>query len=306
MLLREERTFFLATHINPDGDALGSTLALALALEALGKETVIYDRDRIPEFYRFLPGSERFTSSLPKHPGHLVLLDCNEPERAGLDNVTVRSSAVIDHHETSGSFGDIRWIVPQAAATGIMVYHLIRDLGVRLTPEIATNLYVAVAIDTGTFRYSNTDAGVLRISADLVDAGADPGALARALYETWSDRRFFLLIRVLGTLELMNGIAFTHVTNDMFHETGTLPEDTEHFSNFPRMIDRVLVSAFFREMDGGWKVSLRSKGEVDVARVAETFRGGGHMNAAGYKVRTDLATAKEHLLRALVAAIEAR
>jgi phosphoesterase RecJ-like protein len=299
-LIREEKTFFIATHINPDGDALGSSLALSLALESLGKKTALYDRDHIPELYHFLPGHERFTNSLPSGGSPLIILDCNEPERAGLSDVSLPYSAVIDHHETVRDFGDIRWVDPFAAATGIMVHSLIKALGVGITKDIATNLYTAIAVDTGTFRYSNTDSEVLRVSAELVDAGADPGVISVALYESWSGERFRLLLKVLGTLEIVGDIGISYVTQGMFAETGTTPEDTEHFSNFPRMMKRIKVSAFFREVDGGWKVSLRSRGDFDVARIAEMFKGGGHRNAAGYKVAADMKTAKEVLVKAVM------
>lgn len=298
-LLKRENAFFIATHINPDGDTLGSALALSSALESMGKKTILYNREHVPELYFFLPGHERIVDSLSVKGLPVVLLDCNDDERAGIDNVSMTYSAVIDHHETVRDFGDVRWIEPRAAATGIMVYYLIKELGVGITADMAINLYTAIAVDTGTFRYSNTDAEVLRVSAELVDAGADPASIAAQIYEAWSERRFRLLIKVLNTLEIINQIAITYVTKEMLAETGASPEDTEHFSNFPRMMNHIKVSAFFREIEDGWKVSLRSRGEVDVAKIAEGFKGGGHRNAAGYKTRAGLETVKARLLDAL-------
>ncbi len=301
-LLQEQR-FFIATHRNPEGDALGSSLALSMALESMGKDTVVYDRDPVPEFYRFLPGNGRFTSSsasLKNDRLPLVLLDCNEPERAGLDPVTFARSAVIDHHETLRDFGDIKWVEPRAAATGVMVYGLIRELGVDITRDMATNLYVAIAIDTGTFRYNSTTPDALRIAAELAELGAAPAAVSEALYESWSRGRFRLLTGVLNTVELVGDIAICVATREMFSETGTTGADTENFPNFPRMIGDIKVSAFFREVEGGWKVSLRSKGDINVAELASRFQGGGHRNAAGYTVKTDLKRAKEELIKALV------
>jgi len=182
----------------------------------------------------------------------------------------------------------------------MMVYYLIKELGATITREMATNLYAAIAIDTGTFRYRNTTPEVLRVCASLIDSGADPASIAEAMYETWSEKRFRLLVSVLNTLEIVDGVAFTHATEEMFRETGASPDETENFSNFPRMIGDVKVSAFFREMDGGYlKASLRSRGDTNVARIAEVFDGGGHRNAAGYKIKADLRTAKERLLEAL-------
>ncbi|HUO78175.1 MAG TPA: bifunctional oligoribonuclease/PAP phosphatase NrnA [Thermodesulfovibrionales bacterium] len=298
----QERKFFIATHIRPEGDALGSSLALSLALESMGKETTLYERDPVPALYRFLPGYKRFThthSPLAQDGLPLLLLDCNEPERAGLENVVIRRSAVIDHHETIKEFGDIQWIEPHAAATGVMVYDLIRKLGIGITKDMATNLYAAIATDTGTFRFSNTSSDVLRIAAGLVESGADPGVIAGELYETWSKGRFSLLTKVLNTLELTHGIAVTVVTKAMFSETGTSPEDTENFSNFPKMIEEIKVSLFLREIDEGWKVSLRSKGDCNVAEIAVRFHGGGHKNAAGCVIKGDLKTAKTQLIKAI-------
>lgn len=300
--ITREKKLLIATHINPEGDALGSALALAMALESMGKETIVYDRDPVPESYRFLPGHERFTTSLPSlNLGSLplILLDCNEPGRAGIDAMVVPFSAVIDHHETEKEFGQIRWIEPRAAATGIMVHSLLKKLGVTITRDMATNLYTAIAIDTGTFRYSNVTSEVLRAAAELVDRGADPAAIAGGLYETWSKGRFQLLIGVLNTLEIIDTLAMTVATNEMFMRTGTSAEDTENFSNFPRMMSGITVSAFFRETEDGWKVSLRSKGDVNVAQIADRFRGGGHRNAAGYRVKGDLKKAKESLTKAV-------
>lgn len=302
-LLKKEEKFLIVTHINPDGDAIGSSTALSLALGSVGKETLLYDRDPVPKFYRFLPGYERFTNSISSLvTGHwsLILLDCNSPERAGIDNLTFKHSVVIDHHETERDFGDIRWMDTETAATGLMVFYLIKELGIKITRDIAINLYSAISIDTGTFRYSNTTPEVLRVGAELIEAGANPYYISNSLYETWSGGRFDLLIRALNTLEIRDDIAITTITKEMFIKTGTGPEDTENFSNFPRMIQSVRISALFREIDTGlWKVSLRSKGDVNVARIAELFDGGGHKNAAGYKIKADLESAKEALLKAV-------
>jgi phosphoesterase RecJ-like protein len=301
--LRQEDDFFIATHINPEGDALGSSLALSMALHAMGKRTVLFDRDGVPEFYRFLPGHENILRSytdVHSPDFNLLLLDCNTPGRAGIEALHFRQSAVIDHHETESDFGDIRWIEPKAAATGLMVFSLIKALGLGITKEMAVNLYTAVAIDTGTFRFSNTSAEVLRVAADLADAGANPSFISSSLYETWSKARFQLLRLALQTLDIRNGVAFTFVNREMFRETGTGPEDTENFSSFPRIVKDIRISVFFREIDDHyWKVSLRSKGDINVATVAAHFEGGGHKNAAGFFVRAPLDSAKQLLLARL-------
>jgi phosphoesterase RecJ-like protein len=301
--LKENDNFFIATHISPEPDALGSSLALSMALESLGKKTIVYDRDTVPEFYRFLPGYEKFihsTTQVQTSAYNLMLLDCNTPDRAGIEGMAFRSSTVIDHHETEKGFGDLRWIVPDAAATGILIFSLIKELGTAITKDIAVNLYAAIAIDTGTFRYTNTTADVLRVAAELVDAGASPAFISDNLYNIWSDRRFSLLIASLNTLDIRDGVAFTHVTQAMFKNTGTGPEDTENFANLPRTMKHIRISAFFRQIgENYWKASLRSKEALNVAEIAVSFGGGGHRNAAGYTFKGTFEAAKEALLKTL-------
>lgn len=298
--LREEGDFFIATHINPEGDAIGSSLALSMALETFGKKTVVYDRDGVPEIYKYLPGQEKLVRSvegIEPSAFNLVLLDCSTQERAGIEGLSFKSSAVIDHHETENNFGDIKWIKPGGAATGLMIFYILKELGVELTLEIAVNLYSAIAVDTGNFRFGNTTAEVLRAAAELAEAGVKPGYVANNLYETWSEQRFNLLIMALNTLEIKDGVAFTHVTQEMFRKTGAEPEDTENFSGFPRMMNAVVISAFFREIrDREWKVSLRSRGETNVASTAASFGGGGHKNAAGYSTNGSIEDVKRALL----------
>jgi len=302
--LREKEKFFIATHISPEADAIGSSVALSMALEFLGKVTVLYDKDPVPKVCHFLPAHEKFTNIIPPSITSdfvLILVDCNTLKRAGIEGLTFRHSAVVDHHKTEEDFGDVRWVVPKAAATGMMIFYLIKELGITITRDMATNLYSAIAIDTGTFRYGNTTAEVLRIAAQLVDAGAHPAYVSDNLYETWSQERFALLIMALNTLEVKGNVAITFVTKEMYKKTGAAPEDTENFPAFSRIMKDIKVSAFFREMDNNyWKVSLRSKGDINVALVASLFKGGGHKNAAGYMVRSDLESAKEFLLKALV------
>jgi phosphoesterase RecJ-like protein len=299
--LKTEDHFFIATHINPEADALGSSLALADALEDMKKQVVLFVRDPVPDFYRFLPNHEKFmhsASQVQPSDYNLLLLDCNTLDRAGIEGLNFRKSLVIDHHETGKDFGDIKWVEPSAAATGMMIFSVLKGLGIRITKEIAINLYSAIAIDTGTFRYSNTTAEVLNVSAELIQSGASPSLISQNLYEMWSEKRFRLLILALNTLEIRNNIAFIAVTRDMFKETGTDAEDTENFPGFPRMIGDITLAVFFREIsDDYWKVSLRSKGKLNVADIAESFGGGGHKNAAGFRIRGPLDSLKELIIK---------
>jgi phosphoesterase RecJ-like protein len=307
--LSTRSSLLVLTHLNPDADGLGASLALADALEQLGTTTLLADRDPVPGLYRFLPGSERFRTIeelTASGPSDVVLIDCNHVERVvGSGRSFPRSSgwstvAVIDHHERGTPYGDITWIVPEAPATGLMVYHLIKSLGAEITEAIATNLYAAIMLDTGNFRYENTSAEVLRVAAELTEAGTRPHVIFSHLYELWPRNRFDLFLMVLNSLHCTDGVAVTTVTRHMLDKTGTSSDDTETFVSFPRIMKDITVSVLIREIDDGYyKVSLRSKHEIDVAAVARIFGGGGHKNAAGCTIRGDLETVKALILGAL-------
>jgi phosphoesterase RecJ-like protein len=312
---RNEDGFFIAIHFNPDGDALGSACALGMALEKLGKRSILVCRDVVPQQYTFLPGLERFLTFDAVSSGdldfalykNLVLADCNHIKRTGLEKSTLAStkfavSAVIDHHESESVFGDIRWVVPRSAATGIMMYYLIKALGVTITEPMADNLYAAIVVDTGNFRYPNTSPEVLRVAADLAEAGANPCRIYREINESWSEGRFRLFVEVLGTLSINNGIAITHVTRKMFEDTLTSPDDTENFASFALTMKDIKIAVFIREVDGyTYKLSLRSVDEINIEKVAASYGGGGHKNAAGCIAKGDLVTVKAELLKRLPA-----
>jgi len=313
--LRSGNSFLISTHVNPDGDALGSSAALAMALEEMGKKVVLLDRHEVPDQYRFLPYQEKFhTFETLEASGFsanefdaLILVDCNEPERIGLFNKQQTAAAkdlkkaldeamptlVIDHHETLSSFGDIKWIIPGAAATGMMVFHLVKALGATITAEMAINLYAAIIVDTGNFRFSNTTSEVLRISAELIDCGAAPHKVYQELYESWPDNRFRLYLKVIESLEIRHDVVFSVVTKKMMEDTSTAADDTENFVSFPRVMRKIAVSVLLRETGKDeYKVSLRAKDTINVARIAVLYGGGGHKNAAGCSIRTDVETAK--------------
>lgn len=307
-LIRDEAYFVIASHINPEPDALGSSIALALALKSMGKEVEVYNRDGVGAMYNFLPGYDIVRTTLDT--GRLkdavfLILDCNELKRVGLEEISCRRIAVVDHHRTAGSYGDVRWVEPESPATGLMVYYLLKELGVRIEHEIAVNIYAAIAVDTGTFRYDNTTAETLRVAADLIDNGVNPGLIARELYDSWSINRLNLLVSMLNTLEFRNvegkaTVSISAITGEMFSQTGTEAADTEDFASFARMIKSVGISAMYREIKPGhWKASLRSKGDLDVSAVASHFGGGGHRNAAGYLADGDIEDIKRNLLSAV-------
>ncbi len=292
--------FFLAAHINPDGDAIGSMLALGEALSALKKNFILYSRDRVPESYKFLPGLERITNSITHRTTKeytLILVDCNVPERADIKNISFAGSMVIDHHLREKDFGDSPWIVPQASATGILMFYLIRALNVSVTETMASCLYTAISYDTGTFRYPNTNTEVFEVVSELIKAGADPSYIADCLYNSWSETRFNLLRKALNTMEIHSDVAITVVDGKMMNDTSSSPEDTENFVNFPRMMKSINVSVLLKEAEKNfWRGSIRSVKSFNVAKVASEFGGGGHKNAAGFKVHGDIKDIKRRLL----------
>jgi len=294
-------SFTIACHINPDADTLGSALALSMALESIGKKTLVFSSDGVPGNYRFLPGCERIVSELPSDaPSTLILLDCNAPKRAALEDAEFGYSIVIDHHNTESDFGDLRHIVPTASSTGLLMHTLIAELGVKLTPDMATNIYTAMALDTGSFRYSNTDARTLRAASELVEAGADPGYIANKLYNSWSDGRFGLFKSYISSVEDHGRLRLGCITQQMLDQAGTAMNDTEHFVNYPLLVESVTISVLMKEHTGGtWRCSLRSKGVINVAGVAEALGGGGHKNAAGCTVHGTFEEVRAKLLELL-------
>jgi phosphoesterase RecJ-like protein len=302
--IRAGQSFLVATHLNPDGDALGSAIALGMALESAGKKVHVYDRDGVPDTYSFLPGAGMVMTSVEGLKADtIILVDCNNLTRAGLEDFEdFRTSVVIDHHETDADFGDIQWISPDIPATGMMVLEVIRALGLELTKDMAQNIYAAISLDTGTFRYSNTTAEALRAGAELTEAGAEPGYVADRLYSNWSANRFALFRRVMEALEMEEDTCFMRISLKMLAETSTTQSDTENFVNFPLLMDNIRASVLLKEVESGrWKISMRSKGLINVAHIAEMFKGGGHRNAAGCTLEGQYDEIKALLIKELKA-----
>ncbi|MEW6219211.1 MAG: bifunctional oligoribonuclease/PAP phosphatase NrnA [Thermodesulfobacteriota bacterium] len=291
--LRRADRVLLACHVNPDGDALGSLLALRRALSDLGKTVVSYVEGPVPQHYGFLPGIGEVATELPALDGFsaAMALDCGDELRLGRQHqtlLTVHPFLVVDHHLEHRSFGDFSWVDASRSSTGEMIYELILALGAPLAKESAFCLYAAIASDTGSFRYPSTTAQAFRIAQDLMLAGVEPAVVSGELFDNYTVSRLKLLQLVLATLELAadQRIAIIEATPEMFAATGTTPADTEHFISFPRALASVQVAVFIRQSEEGVvSVSLRSKGELDVARVAAGLGGGGHRNAAGVRIR---------------------
>jgi len=289
----------LFTHVHPDGDALGSLFGFAEILECSGKNVFCFLEEPVSHLYDFMPGHERGNCSLPEleefvaaaGPDILaVALDCGDEYRLGshkADFLEITPFAVIDHHLSHRNFGTFRWIEPERSSTGEMVYELAVVLGAEVNYTAAYNLYVAICTDTGSFRYECTGARTLHIAAELVERGVRPEEVGGKLYDNYSRERLKLMELVLATMTTCNSgqIAFMHVSQEMIEESGAEIQDVEGFIDFPRSLSSVRVAVFLKEgVQDQVAVSMRAKGDCDVADVAKRFNGGGHRNAAGFRV----------------------
>jgi phosphoesterase RecJ-like protein len=287
-VIRSSHSFLLTTHEGPDGDAVGSSLALASLLRKSGKDVVVYYRDPVPDLYRFLPGSDRVHSGIPDRDFDVAfVLDIGELRRAGDEFCRfsrIGQTINLDHHLACETFGSLNLIDSAAAATGVLVYRISRSLGYVLDAETALCLYVSIITDTGSFRYSNANREAFAIAGELIECGVNAWDVAEQLYENQPRKRLELLARCLATLEVIKGglAASVTVTLDMYVATGAGAELTDGFVNYPRSIRGVEVAIFFRQLEERRiKVGFRSKGKVNVAVFSAALGGGGHHNAAG-------------------------
>lgn len=300
-LIRQHQTFLVASHESPDGDAIGSTLALANMLREMGKEVVAYNRDRAPLEYAFLPGCTTIVSESDGARRFDVgfVLDAGELRRAGSwIKGRCRNLVNIDHHPCSEDFGDIYWVDTEACATGVMIYRILQALGHPLTLDTATCIYTAILADTGSFRYSNANPEAFRVAGEMIGKGVDPWSIASGLYESQEQERLRLLAMALTTLQVSacGRYASLAVTTDMYDESGACDEHTDRFINYPRSVRGVEVAIFFRQLSQDtFKVGFRSKGNVDVGALARAMHGGGHHNAAGATVDGDLETVRSRV-----------
>ncbi len=309
-LIKESSSFVITGHINPDGDSLGSCLGLALGLKKAGKKNItVLTKDPMPDTLAFLPSAETVKHSQPKEECDLLfILDCNTLDRTGFESITTKNTVVIDHHVLPGSTARSEFhrsltesiIDPGSAATGMMVYNLLKALKIDIDKKIATNLYAAIIVDTGGFRYSNSSPEALRIASHLVEAGAKPWSISKEIYENKPYRSMKLLGLSLATLEKKNGIAWISTTGPMFKKTGATSDNCEDFVDFPRKIKGVEVAVFFKYSSSNtYKVSLRSKGKINVQKVAKSFGGGGHAPAAGCRINGSLKEVQDKVFKAI-------
>ncbi len=298
-LLSESQTILVASHGSPDGDAIGSTLALANALREMGKDVVAYNEDHAPQEYAFLPGYETVVNTVEdgRHFDAGFVLDAGELKRAGSwIRSSCKSLVNIDHHPYSEDFGDIYYVDTEACATGVLIHRVLQEGGHPLSLDVATCIYTAILSDTGSFRYSNANPEAFRVAGEMVALGVDPWSIASGLYESQEKERLQLLALALPTLRVSacGQYASLAVTLDMYAKTGSHEEHTDRFINYPRSIRGVEVAIFFRQLaKNSFKVGFRSKGNIDVGALARAMHGGGHHNAAGATVDGTLESVQE-------------
>jgi bifunctional oligoribonuclease and PAP phosphatase NrnA len=297
--IRQRNRFVLTSHARPDGDAIGSALACGQILRLLGKQAEVVLHDPVPRIYQPLPFADRVvqTDRVNGNYEAAIILECDSIQRTRLEGLENQFLINIDHHPSGRHFAQVNWIDPHAIATAEMVYRLAREAGVKISPEIATCLYTAVMTDTGSFMFKGTNERTFALARELALAGADPFQCARNIYFAHSTEKMRLLAAALSNLHREGPLAWIWVTRDQMEHSHAKEEDCEGIVNYALSIQDVEIAAFFREMpDGRYRVSLRSKGKLNVADIAERFGGGGHECASGCSMDGPLSIAVARML----------
>ncbi len=306
--LEDGGVFLLASHRRPDGDSLGSMMALAQWLEERGSRAYPLSPDGVPDPYGFLPTRERVLSAFPAGVEDYVAIVLDAPElgRTGAAAEAISGARLvidIDHHPGNARFGDLNLVDVEASSTALILYELLSELD-GISGPVASLLYVGVLTDTGAFRYGNTDGRTLAAAAGLVGLGADPSALARGVYGEQPLGSLKLLGMVLSSAEsLLDGrVIVMSLTDEMRRDAGSTGEEIEGLAGYGRLVRGSQVSVLMREEDGGVRVSLRSLGDVDVNEVARGLGGGGHASAAGVFLDGTIEKVRQRVIEALVQA----
>jgi phosphoesterase RecJ-like protein len=302
--------FVVSSHERPDGDAIGSAVGMALALQALGKEAVVVMDAVPPPFLQPFPAVDRLsiTRAISASYDAALIMECSTLDRTGVTGLDRSPVINIDHHPGNTRYGSINWIDESAAACGELVFTLIQALGAPLTPEIATHIYLAVLTDTGSFRFSHISPRTFEIARQCVEAGANPQWIARTHYDSSTIGRVRIFGAVLNGMQLDRSgrVALLTITHAAAAAAGGTYDDTDGLINFPLSVKDIQAVAFFKESGPGeWRVSLRSKGAVDVGAIARAHGGGGHTNAAGCTVRGELLGLQHTFLGLLAGAADA-
>ncbi len=300
--INQRQQFLLTSHARPDGDAIGSVLALSEVLRKLGKSAEVVLSDNVPVIYKPLPFADTIIHASRVNGKYeaAIILECDSVQRTRLHGLERHFLISIDHHATSRAFADVNWIDPSASATAEMIFRLAISAGVKITSEIATCLYTAVLTDTGSFAYAPTSARTFDLAKQLVEHGADPARIAQSVYFTNPESKMHLLGAALSSLKREGAISWMVVTRQDMERYGALDEDCEGLVNYALSILGVEVAVFFRETaEDRIRVSVRSKGAVNVAQFAETFGGGGHECASGFSVQGPFPEAARRVLTLL-------
>ncbi len=296
-IILENRTFLVTSHVIPDGDSIGSVLALILALKKIEKKATPVITDNVPKKYSFLPGCDDIKKNPTDKYDIALCLDCGDEDRLGFDKGIKEYAKIvvnIDHHKSNTHFGDYNFVDPDASSTGEILYETIKQL-TKIDLKIALCLYTSIITDTGCVRYSNTTSSCLRMLAEMIEIGVKPEYICRQVYENRSIESIELLRQSLKTLEFFNdgAIASIFITDKMMKESGAKEEDADGIINYAREIEGVEVAALFREKGNSMvKVGFRSNNWADVSKIAEEFNGGGHARASGCTLNTSLNDAK--------------
>ena len=303
--IRARQRFVLSSHSRPDGDSIGSQLAMAYALRAMGKQAEAVNADPAAPPLMAFPGVPdiRVAPAVEGEFDAAIIMECGDLKRTGVTGLERFFVINIDHHPGNSGYGDINWFDASAAACAEMVYEVVRALGVPLTKEIATHVYLAILTDTGSFHYSGISPRTFAICKECVEAGVDPVIVARNVYDSNNMGRLKLFGAVLGAMQIdrTGRIAIVYVDREMAQTAGGTYEDTEGLVNLPLTVKEIEAVVFFKQEQGDeYRVSLRSKGDIDIGVVAKEYGGGGHKNAAGATITGPI----EELRKALVEKIE--
>ncbi|MBK7599135.1 MAG: bifunctional oligoribonuclease/PAP phosphatase NrnA [Acidobacteria bacterium] len=308
-LIEKNHRFAITSHIRPDGDSLGSSLALCWILRSLKKDAEIIMCDHVPHAYSKLPGTEmvRVISDIDREYDAVFVIECSDVSRPGIPSLNTQFVVNIDHHSTTMLFGDLNWIDSTAAAVGEMIYNLAKAIGARITPEVASCVYAALLTDTGSFHFSNTTERTFKIASELVRHGAQPAKLSQAIFYNYPYAKVRLVGDVLSTLQRDDSgrIAWITMSKEAMDSLGATEDDSDGIITYPLTVGDVEAVAFFREMGNStYRISLRSKNRVNVARIAELFGGGGHCNAAGFTINADFESLSKDVIQKLKEAVE--
>src|SRR5712664_3883676 len=308
-LIESKRKFAITSHIRPDGDSLGSSLGLYWLLRALDKDVEVIMRDPVPHAYQQLPGAKE-VRVMPAVDGsyHAVfVIECSDVTRPGLDELEKQFVVNIDHHSTTALFGKINWIDSTASAVGEMIYNLCKATGVRVTKEIAECCYTALITDTGSFHYSNTTERTFKVASELLRTGVKPAKTAESVFASYPWSRIQLMGEVLSTArrDPSGRVGCMRQSMEMQKRAAASDEDADGFVNYPLTVAEVEAVALLKESAPEvYRTSLRSKGDVNVARVAEGFGGGGHRNAAGCTLTGPWDEVEQKIIQLLRDAVE--